>query len=160
MRKKVQQPKLMSALLQSSTGTLAQIAEKTNFLLQLDDIVRQICPDLPADAWKIGNFREETVVIEVKSAVWGQRFQFERNTIARELASISNNQLTKIDIKVSPFKAVTSSSTALDTKTQKHPKRCKMSAQTAEQFKAMAESAPTGLREKLLNLAKLAENQR
>ena len=71
----------MAALLKTSTGTLSHIQTKTNSLTLLATIVRQICPDLPADAFNIANCRQDTLIIEVKSPVWGQRLQFERNNI-------------------------------------------------------------------------------
>ena len=101
MARKTKRPADMSALFQSTTGTLAQIATKTNSLNLLADIVRQICPDLPADAWHIANFKDKSLVIEVISSVWGQRLQFERNNICSKLSSVTEGAFTQIEIKVS-----------------------------------------------------------
>lgn len=64
MARKTRKPSDMSELFQSSKGTLAQIAAKTNSLTILSDIVRQTCPDLPADVWHIANFKQKSLVIE------------------------------------------------------------------------------------------------
>ena len=59
---------------------------KHKLLKKIDSIVRQTCPDLPEDTWQIANIKNETVVIEVRSAIWSQRLQFEKNNIALQLA--------------------------------------------------------------------------
>jgi len=99
MARKSKIPTDMSALFNSTSGTLAQIATKTNSLTILSDIVRQICPDLPEDVWKIANFKGKSLVIEVNSAVWSQRLQFERMNICRELTLVTENQFTRIKLK-------------------------------------------------------------
>lgn len=102
MARRPKAPKDMSTLFNSTTGTLAQIQSKTNSLNLLSDIVRQICPDLPEDAFNIANFVQTTLIIEVKSPVWGQRLQFERNIICKELVKQTQGQFSQIDIKVNP----------------------------------------------------------
>ena len=151
MARKNKQPVDMSSLLKSSKGTLAQIKEKTNSLTLIADIVRQICPDLPIDAWHIGNITNDTLFIEVKSSAWGQRFQFERNTIIRELQQNNNHTITKIDIKVSPFNNKIVKAKPLPVKTQF------ISAKTAAELLAVAENAPDKLKKTLERLAKLAK---
>ena len=98
MARKSKIPINMSSLLQTTTGTLAQIQSKTNSLKLLSDIVRQICPDLPEDVFNIANFVQSTLVIEVKSPVWGQRLQFERNTICKELIAQTQGKFSQIEI--------------------------------------------------------------
>lgn len=98
MARKSKIPTDMSALFNSTSGTLAQIAAKTNSLTVLSDIVRQICPDLPADVWKIANFRANAIVIEVNSAVWSQRLQFEKMNICRELIRVTDNVYNRVEI--------------------------------------------------------------
>ena len=102
MARRPKAPKDMSTLFNATTGTLAQIQSKTNSLSLLSDIVRQICPDLPEDAFNIANFVQTTLIIEVKSPVWGQRLQFERNTICTELTKQTQGQFSQIEIKVNP----------------------------------------------------------
>ena len=104
MVRKTKKPLDTSYLMKTSTGTLAQIASKTNSLTLLADIVRQTCPDLPAEVWHIANFKKDCLVIDVVSATWGQRLQFERTKISQELAKISQGEFTKIEIKVSPYR--------------------------------------------------------
>ena len=155
----------MSALLQTTTGTLAQIQTKTNSLTALSDIVRQICPDLPADAFHIANCREDTLIIEVKSPVWGQRLQFERNTICNALASNTDGNFVRIDIKVNPqgfrqqrHEITEKIRTELVNKAIiEAPKpNTVVNETTARQFLAIAKNAPKGLKEKLEKLARVA----
>jgi hypothetical protein len=149
MARKSKIPKDMAALFQLSSGTLAQIKSKTNSLAILADIVRQICPDLPEDAWHIANFRKNTLIIEVKSPVWGQRLQFERTKICQVLIEHTEGQFQQIEIKVNPYhtkKVITSNEIKLSSKS--------MSPNTAKHIMDVANNAPEGLKEKLEKLAK------
>jgi len=153
MARRPKAPKDMSTLFNSTTGTLAQIKEKTNSLNQLCDIVRQICPDLPEDALNISNFVNNTLVIEVKSSVWGQRLQFERNNIGRSLDEKTEGKFTKIEIKVNPYGyQQTAKKASYARKTKTIPAR-RISVSTAKHLLEVAENAPKGLKEKLLKLA-------
>ena len=150
MARKSKIPTDMSALLVSSSGTLAQIQEKTKYLTTLSNIVRQICPDLPEDAWHIANFKQNTLIIEVKSSVWGQRLQFERTKIAEQLAQETQGQFTMIQLKVNPlYHHQKKPSTPIATHSMSV-----ISKNTAKHLEDLAENAPKGLKEKLLKLAK------
>ena len=152
MARKSRIPTDMSALFNSTSGTLAQIAAKTNSLTLLSDIVRQICPDLPADVWKIANFRANAIVIEVNSAVWSQRLQFERVNICRELVRVTDNEFNQIEIKITPFRNKMPEKTVIP-----NAINSTISASTAEQLLKVAESAPDSLRKKLEKLASHAK---
>jgi hypothetical protein len=152
MARKTRKPSDMSELFQSSKGTLAQIAAKTNSLTILSDIVRQTCPDLPADVWHIANFKQKSLVIEVTSAVWSQRLQFERMNICRELAVATDNAFDQIEIKVSPYRNKVIYQTE-----EKAQEPLQISQNTANQLLAVAKNAPESLKRKLEKLAKHAQ---
>ena len=165
MARKSKVPINMSALLQTTTGTLAHIQTKTNSLTILADIVRQICPDLPEDAWHIANCRADTLIIEVKSPVWGQRLQFERNTICNALMNSTDGNFQRIEIKVNPqgFRQqrheVTERTRAeliKSSEIKSQQNNTVVNEKTAEQFLEIAKKAPKGLKEKLEKLAKVA----
>ena len=151
MARKTRKPSDMSDLFQSSKGTLAQIAAKTNSLTILSDIVRQTCPDLPADVWHIANFKQKSLVIEVTSAVWSQRLQFERMNICRELAIATDNAFDKIEIKVSPYRNKVNYAVK-----EKQAEPLQISQSTAKQLLAVAKNAPESLKKKLEKLARHA----
>ena len=152
MARKTRKPADMSDLFQSSKGTLAHIAAKTNSLTILADIVRQTCPDLPADVWHIANFKQKSLVIEVTSAAWSQRLQFERMNICRELAVATDNAFDQIEIKVSPYR----NKVTYQTEVKVH-EPLKISQNTADQLLAIAKNAPESLKKKLEKLAKHAQ---
>lgn len=157
MARKTKKPSDASSLLKSSSGTLAQIASKTNSLTVLADIVRQTCPDLPVEVWHIANFRQNSIVIEVVSAIWGQRLQFERNRICQQLAQATHNDFNQIEIKIAPYRnkqANTATDKDVAEKTQF------ISENTAKQLNAVAEQAPDSLKRKLQRLASLANKNR
>ena len=146
----------MSTLFNSTTGTLAQIQEKTNSLNLLSDIVRQICPDLPEDAFNIANFVQSTLIIEVKSPVWGQRLQFERNNIRRQLNEETQGKFTKIEIKVNPqaHRQTPNQKTYQYIESVNNKSSVQnISTTTAKHLLDIAEKAPKGLKEKLKRLA-------
>jgi hypothetical protein len=165
MARKSKVPINMSALLQTTTGTLAHIQTKTNSLTILADIVRQICPDLPEDAWHIANCREDTLIIEVKSPVWGQRLQFERNTICNALMSSTDGNFQRIEIKVNPqgfrqqrhdLTEKTRAELIKSTEVRPQQDNAVVNEKTAKQFLDIAKNAPKGLKEKLEKLARVA----
>ena len=165
MARKSKVPINMSALLQTTTGTLAHIQTKTNSLTILADIVRQICPDLPEDAWHIANCREDTLIIEVKSPVWGQRLQFERNTICNALMSSTDGNFQRIEIKVNPqgfrqqrheITEKTRAELIKSTEVRPQQDNAVVNEKTAKQFLDIAKNAPKGLKEKLEKLARVA----
>lgn len=148
MYRKTKQPIDLSSLFDASKGTLAQIASKTNSLASLTDIVKEICPDIPDDAWHLGNIKDDTIVIEVKSSVWSQRFQFERYQLAQAFSQQTKGYVNKVDISVMPFLNKT------EIKKPKNPKPQKqMSSKSASELIEVAKHAPDGLKQKLERLA-------
>lgn len=152
MARKNKQPVDIFSLFNSSKGTLAQIKEKTNSLALIEELVQQICPDLPKEVWKLGDISSNCLLIEVKSAIWSQRFQFERNTITKKLAEHTHGLVTKIEIKVRPFSHPILRTKEVPEKTQK------ISVDTANRLLEVAENAPDGLKATLERLAKLSKN--
>ena len=163
----------MLSLLKSSSGTLAHIQEKTNSLAILATIVRQICPDLPEDAFKIANFHENILIIEVKSPIWGQRLQFERNNILKQLKIETEGVFQQIQIKINPHAhtshvkfdqvenlkqhaAVASLKSIANAHTTKQNVDKQLASKTAKELLSVAKNAPKGLKEKLEKLALVA----
>jgi hypothetical protein len=148
MKRIVKAPEDLNALLKKTTGSLADFSTKAKSLNILTDIVAQICPDLPEDSWQIANFRDDCVVIEAKSSVWGQRLQFERYNIVQQLVTQTKGSITKIEIKINPY--------ANRREIKKTPIKAQkqMSKFAADHINSVAENAPPGLKEKLLKLAK------
>jgi len=162
MARRPKAPKNMSMLFNSTTGTLAQIQEKTNSLSLLSNIVRQICPDLPEDAFNIANFVQTTLIIEVKSPVWGQRLQFERNNICRQLNEETQGKFTRIEIKVNPQghrQTPNQKTYQYIESTSKKTSVQAISPTTASHLLDIAEKAPKGLKEKLQRLVASADKR-
>ena len=144
-----EKPEDLNELLNESKGPLANIAHKSQFLQKLTSIIQQICPDLPQESFRLANITQHSIVIEAKSPAWGQRLQFERNNILRELNSLESFKATQLEIRVTPFGFEAP-------KKEIKPKK-QMSPEVAEQLMQVAESAPKSLREKLEKLAKHAK---
>lgn len=127
---------------------MADFSTKAQSINILADIVRQTCPDLPDNAWQIANCRQDLVVIEAKSPVWGQRLQFERNNIAQQLSNQTQGIFNKIEIKINPY----TNRREIVKKVVKSKKE--MSQESADQITDVAKNAPPGLKAVLLRLAK------
>lgn len=154
MARKSKSPLDMSSLILSKKSTLSYITEKTNSLTQLNDIVRQTCPDLPEDVWHIANFNQNKLIIEVTSSVWSQRLQFERMKISQKLSEVTQGQFNQIDIKVSPYRNKIAFSA-----NKNAPKQVTtISHKAANQILAIAKNAPKSLKEKLEKLATHAKD--
>ena len=130
---------------------MAQIAAKTNSLTILADIVRQTCPDLPAEVWHIANFKQNSIVIEVISATWGQRLQFERVNISQKLSQVSAGEFNQIEIKISPYRNQQPIKQVIAPPIVRN-----ISRKTAQHLNEIAENAPESLKKKLQKLASLA----
>jgi hypothetical protein len=154
MARKTKSPSDMSSLILSKKSTLSYITEKTNSLTQLNDIVRQTCPDLPEDVWHIANFNQNKLVIEVNSSVWSQRLQFERMKISHKLSEVTQGQFNQIEIKVSPYRNKVASSTNTKVPTQ----TTNISHKSANKILEIAQNAPKSLKEKLEKLASHAKD--
>ncbi len=150
-------PQDLANLIRQSSGNLAGFSAKAKTLQTLDTIIADICPDIPDEIWQVANCRQETVILEVKSAVWGQRLQFERNRICQQLAKASQGQLTKLEFKVNPYGHRREEPQKAVKEVDKPGKY--MSENTAEQLQAVAKNAPAGLKEKLEKLAKHANKK-
>lgn len=148
MTRKTKNPVDMSTLFKSTSGTLAQLSQKTNSIKKIDSIVRQICPDLPEESWHIANFSQNRIVIEVGSPIWGQRLQFEKNRIANQLRIDTQGVFTQVELKVNPYFNRAKPNPELLNKPKKS-----MSVDAAKHIEHVAANAPKSLQEKLLKLA-------
>ncbi|WP_394172659.1 DUF721 domain-containing protein [Thalassotalea litorea] len=148
-------PQDLAKLISESSGSLAGFSAKAKTLQSLTSIIANICPDIPEEIWQVANCRQETVILEVKSAVWGQRLQFERNRICQQISQASDGQLTKLELKINPYGHQRDAEPDVHAppvqKTSKH-----MSKNTAEQLNMVAKNAPAGLQEKIRKLARHA----
>jgi hypothetical protein len=158
MARKSKSPSDMSLLINSNKSTLAYITEKTNYLKVLNDIVKHTCPDLPEGVWHITNFNNKSVVVEVNSSVWSQRFQFERMKINQQLVDATQGKYTQIEIKVSPYRN-TLRVKQIENNTSSLPQSANISKKTGDELRNIAEHAPKGLKEKLEKLAQHANKK-
>lgn len=142
-------PEGLNELLHETKGPLASIAQRSQLLLKLTSVVHHICPDLPKDSFRLANITSHGIVIEAKSPVWGQRLQFERNGILKELQQFDGFESTHIEIKVVPF--------GFPSQVQAPKPKKQISTQAAEQLMQVAESAPASLKEKIEKLARHAK---
>lgn len=158
MARKTQQPIDISSLFDQQHSALAKIAEKQQALLQLQHIVSEICPDLPANGWKIANIKQNQLVIEVNNAIWSHRLQFEKNRILQQFQQQLALPISQIKITICPEQSNRYAKTPTAIKAaQNQPtfaKQTPIPAAVSEQLTDLARHAPKGLQQALLRLAK------
>ena len=162
------QPVSLESLLDSGTkdnNTLKSIQQRAVVLLKLNRAVLALLPAMLKPHCRVANYRKQLLILEVSNAAQMTRLRFElpalRSALRREILP----SLSAIDIKINPS-LMKSSATGLpggdkssnsDSRGQKtaEPGR-KLSAESANSLKALAQRSPEKLRKKLEKLAALA----
>ncbi len=100
---------------------------------------------------RVANMRSGTLVIEVASAVWATRLQYERLEILSQLRRNGFPMLSSIELKVNPLMAKISREQPQHTK--------QLSAKASDHLNALADSLDGELAEKIKKLAALRSGQ-
>lgn len=79
---------------------LGNIQQRAVALGKLNNAVKQhlAC----AEHCRVSNYRQGTLILEVASAAWSMRLNYERNTLMRKLRAQLLPNLTNIEIRVNP----------------------------------------------------------
>lgn len=158
------QPVSLESLLESGTkdnNTLKSIQQRAVVLLKLNRAVLALLPAMLKPHCRVANYRKQLLILEVSNAAQMTRLRYELPALRREILP----SLSAIDIKINPS-LMKSSATGLpggdkisnsDSRGQKtaEPGR-KLSAESANSLKALAQRSPEKLRKKLEKLAALA----
>ena len=144
-------PQDLSKLLHQS-GTLPNLAEKAELLLQLDCYVKQIITGPVAEQLKVANLRRGVLVIETTTAAWAARINFQKPQLLLRLQNETLPMLTAIEVKVNPGIALYDAKPKL---THTH-----LSETAASHIEALAEHIEGSLGQKLKRLAALASRNR
>lgn len=162
------QPVSLESLLESGikdNNTLKSIQQRAVVLLKLNRAVLALLPAILKPHCRVANYRKQLLILEVSNAAQMTRLRYElpalRSALRREILP----SLSAIDIKINPS-LMKSSSTGLpggdknsnsDVRGQQtaEPGR-KLSTESANALKALAQRSPEKLRKKLEKLAALA----
>ena len=149
------EPKVLTSLL-SQGALLSKIKERTVALSQLTKIIDELLPPPLIQQYRVANYRQGVLILEVSSASWLTRLKYEQSNLLSGIRQKILPSLSSIQYKINPTIATSySQSVILSDKNVKISNV--ISKQTAIYLNAVAEQAPDKLKKQLIKLANHAK---
>lgn len=149
------EPKVLTSLL-SQGALLSKIKERSIALNQLSKVIDELLPTPLNQQYRIANYRQGVLILEVSSASWLTRLKYEQSNLLSGIRQKILPSLSSIQYKINPTIATNySQSVILSDKNVKISNV--ISKQTAIYLNTVAEQAPDKLKKKLIKLANHAK---
>ncbi|OTQ36815.1 DUF721 domain-containing protein [Gilliamella apis] len=149
------EPKVLTSLL-SQGALLSKIKDRTIALSQLTKIIDELLPPPLIQQYRVANYRQGVLILEVSSASWLTRLKYEQGNLLSGIRQKILPSLSSIQYKINPTIATNySQSVILSDKNVKISNV--ISKQTAIYLNAIAEQAPDKLKKQLIKLANHAK---
>ena len=149
------EPKVLTSLL-SQGALLSKIKERTVALSQLTKVIDELLPTPLNQQYRVANYRQGVLILEVSSASWLTRLKYEQGNLLSGIRQKILPSLSSIQYKINPTIATNySQSVILSDKNVKISNV--ISKQTAIYLNAIAEQAPDKLKKQLIKLANHAK---
>ena len=149
------EPKVLTSLL-SQGALLSKIKDRTIALSQLTKIIDELLPPPLIQQYRVANYRQGVLILEVSSASWLTRLKYEQSNLLSGIRQKILPSLSSIQYKINPTIATNySQSVILSDKNVKISNV--ISKQTAIYLNAIAEQAPDKLKKQLIKLANHAK---
>ncbi|OTQ72199.1 hypothetical protein B6D17_01705 [Gilliamella apis] len=149
------EPKVLTSLL-SQGALLSKIKDRTIALSQLTKIIDELLPPPLIQQYRVANYRQGVLILEVSSASWLTRLKYEQGNLLSGIRQKILPSLSSIQYKINPTIATNySQSVFLSDKNVKISNV--ISKQTAIYLNAIAEQAPDKLKKQLIKLANHAK---
>ena len=149
------EPKVLTSLL-SQGALLSKIKERSIALNQLSKVIDELLPTPLNQQYRIANYRQGVLILEVSSASWLTRLKYEQSNLLSGIRQKILPSLSSIQYKINPTIATNySQSVILSAKNVKISNV--ISKQTAIYLNAVAEQAPDKLKKQLIKLANHAK---
>lgn len=149
------EPKVLTSLL-SQGALLSKIKDRTIALSQLTKIIDELLPPPLIQQYRVANYRQGVLILEVSSASWLTRLKYEQSNLLSGIRQKILPSLFSIQYKINPTIATNySQSVILSDKNVKISNV--ISKQTAIYLNAIAEQAPDKLKKQLIKLANHAK---
>ena len=149
------EPKVLTSLL-SQGALLSKIKERTIALSQLTKVIDELLPTPLNQQYRVANYRQGVLILEVSSASWLTRLKYEQGNLLSGIRQKILPSLSSIQYKINPTIATNySQSVILSDKNVKISNV--ISKQTAIYLNAIAEQAPDKLKKQLIKLANHAK---
>ena len=149
------EPKVLTSLL-SQGALLSKIKERTVALSQLTKVIDELLPTPLNQQYRVANYRQGVLILEVSSASWLTRLKYEQSNLLSGIRQKILPSLSSIQYKINPTIATSyPQSVILSDKNVKISNV--ISKQTAIYLNAVAEQAPDKLKKQLIKLANHAK---
>ncbi|OTQ60039.1 DUF721 domain-containing protein [Gilliamella sp. A7] len=149
------EPKVLTSLL-SQGALLSKIKERSIALNQLSKVIDELLPTPLNQQYRIANYRQGVLILEVSSASWLTRLKYEQSNLLSGIRQKILPSLSSIQYKINPTIATNySQSVILSDKNVKISNV--ISKQTAIYLNTVAEQAPDKLKKQLIKLANHAK---
>ncbi|MGL4827087.1 MAG: DUF721 domain-containing protein [Vibrionaceae bacterium] len=143
------QPRSSASLLNIFANDLCTQAMR---LSQLDQKIKTLLSPALASNCRVANYRHNTLVIQVSSASWATRFQYEQQTLLNQLRQSNLPQLNQIKITVNPELALAQ----IESFRSLHKKKqVQLSEQTADNLLKLAAHTDEKVSKQLQQIASL-----
>ena len=149
------EPQMLTSILSQQT-CLSEIKEKTFALNKLADVINELLPSLLRQQYRIANYRQGVLVLEVSSASWLTRLRYEQSNLLSGIRKQILPSLSSIQYKINPDISCQHAKMINDSSKSVTITRA-LSPQSAIYLSALAESAPDKLKKQLIKLANHAK---
>ena len=149
------EPKVLNSLLLQE-ALLSKIQERIVALNQLTKVIDELLPSSLNKQYRVANYRQGVLVLEVSSASWLTRLRYEQSKLLSGIRKQILPSLSSIQYKINPDICSQHSKMINDTSKSVTITRA-LSFQSATYLSALAESAPDKLKKQLIKLANHAK---
>ncbi|MCX8660544.1 DUF721 domain-containing protein [Gilliamella sp. B2772] len=149
------EPKMLTSLL-SQGALLSQIKERTLALTQLTKVIDELLPAPLNQQYRVANYRQGILILEVSSANWLTRIKYEQSNLISGIRQKILPSLSSIQYKINPTIA-TNNSQLVNFSNKNAKINNVITIQTAIYLNALAEQAPEKLKKQLIKLANHAK---
>ncbi|TSJ90527.1 DUF721 domain-containing protein [Gilliamella apicola] len=149
------EPKVLTSLL-SQGALLSKIKERTVALSQLTKVIDELLPTPLNQQYRVANYRQSVLILEVSSANWLTRIKYEQSNLISGIREKILPSLSSIQYKINPTIA-TNYSQSVNLSDNNVKIENVLSKQTAIYLNVVAEKAPDKLKKQLIKLANHAK---
>ena len=149
------EPKVLTSLL-SQGALLSKIKERTVALSQLTKVIDELLPTPLNQHYRVANYRQSVLILEVSSANWLTRIKYEQSNLISGIREKILPSLSSIQYKINPTIA-TNYSQSVNLSDNNVKIENVLSKQTAIYLNVVAEKAPDKLKKQLIKLANHAK---
>ena len=149
------QPQILPSIL-SQQSWLSEIKERTFALAKLADVINELLPSPLQQQYRVANYRQGILILEVSSANWLTRIKYEQSNLISGIRQKILPSLSSIQYKINPTIA-TNNSQLVNFSNKNAKINNVITTQTAIYLNALAEQAPEKLKKQLIKLANHAK---